>query len=250
MTLVEFLSPLKRAARRDQCLAVLYFYTRYGGQPAMTAPEVSLALQQARVPNARLVNVPDVLAKAGHFVDAPATNKGGVKLWKLTDSGLARVRKLLSLPEVDSKIEHETTTLTALLPTLVEPLIRSYAEEAMLCLSVGALRAAVVFLWSGAIRTMQQAALARGSSQLNAAIMRHDPKAKAVAKIEDFGAIRDATTILALREIGLIDKGQFQALEEALGFRNRCGHPTEYRPGIAKVSAYVEDVINIAFTRH
>jgi hypothetical protein len=212
----------------------------------MTAGDVRSALQQARVPNVKAINVPDVLAKAGQFVDAVATNESGVKLWKLTDSGSDMVRKLLSLPDTQPEIEHDSSTLSALLPKITDPVVMSYVEEALLCLRVGALRAAVVFLWSGAIRTLQQAGLAVGSRQLNDALQKHDVKAKAVKKIDDFAAIKDVTALLAVRELGLIDKGQWQTLDEALGLRNRCGHPTKYKPGIAKVAAFVEDVVNIA----
>jgi hypothetical protein len=36
-------------------------------------------------------------------------------------------------------------------------------------------------------------------------------------------------------------------LEEALNLRNRCGHPTKYRPGEKKVSSFIEDVAGIVF---
>jgi len=36
---------------------------------------------------------------------------------------------------------------------------------------------------------------------------------------------------------------------EALDLRNRCGHPTNYRPGVKRVSSFIEDVVGIVLSR-
>jgi hypothetical protein len=114
-------------------------------------------------------------------------------------------------------------------------------------LSVGALRAAIVFLWTGAIRTLQEEAFTNHKATLNAAIAKHDPKARPVNKLEDFAYIRDATALLAFQDLGVLDKGQKTTLGEALDLRNRCGHPTKYTPGVKKASSFIEDVLGIVF---
>ena len=82
---------------------------------------------------------------------------------------------------------------------------------------------------------------------LNAAIAKHDPKARPVNKLEDFAYIRDATALLAFQDLGVLDKGQKTTLGEALDLRNRCGHPTKYTPGVKKASSFIEDVLGIVF---
>jgi hypothetical protein len=82
---------------------------------------------------------------------------------------------------------------------------------------------------------------------LTAAVQKHDPKARGVAKLEDFAGVKDKTALLAFREVGLLDKRQWATLQEGLDLRNRCGHPTKYRPGAAKASSFVEDVVGIVF---
>jgi len=120
-------------------------------------------------------------------------------------------------------------------------------EEALTCLQVGALRACVVFLWTGAIRTIQNEMLVYGSTKLNAALQKHDPKARAVSTIDHFSYIKDKTSLLAAQELGELDKGEKDTLEENLNLRNRCGHPGKYRPGVKKVSSFIEDVVSIVF---
>jgi hypothetical protein len=59
--------------------------------------------------------------------------------------------------------------------------------------------------------------------------------------------VNDRVDLLAFEELGLVDKGQRPTLEEALGLRNRSGHPTKYRPGVKKVSGFIEDLVGIVF---
>jgi hypothetical protein len=53
---------------------------------------------------------------------------------------------------------------------------------------------------------------------------------------------------MALQDLALIDKGEKATLEEALNLRNRCGHPTRYKPGVKKASSFIEDVVGIVFS--
>ncbi len=250
MTLVEFLAPLLKESNREKCLAVLYFHLRYlspgASSDALTVEQIRDELRKARVPKWSKINVADVLNKSGAFVDSPGLFKGR-RVWRLTTSGEKHIRAVLKLPAAEPEIEHDVTTLEALAAKVSDSIVRGYIDEAIKCLSVGALRAAVVFLWSGAIRTLQQEALAKGKKKLNPAIAKHDPKARSVNKLEDFAYIKDATSLLAFQDLGVLDKGEKGTLDEALNLRNRCGHPTKYVPGPKKASSFIEDVIGIAF---
>ena len=94
-----------------------------------------------------------------------------------------------------------------------------------------------LFFLTGAVRTLQEESFTKHFANLNAAITRHDPKARPVNKLEDFAYIRDATALLAFQDLGILDKGQKTTLGEALDLRNRCGHPTKYKPGIKRASS-------------
>jgi len=214
---------------------------------ALTVEQIRLCLKNARIPRWRKINVADVLAKAGHFVDSAGT-KGNRLLWRLTGSGEQEVRTLLGLPQAEPEIEHDAAALADLAAKVSNQEVRAYIEEAITCLQVNALRASVVFLWAGSIRVIQQEVLPVGSSKLNAAILKYDHKARHVSKVDDFAYIRDKVILLAAQELGKLDKGQRETLEEALNLRNRCGHPTRYRPGVKKVSSFIEDVIGIVFS--
>jgi hypothetical protein len=109
------------------------------------------------------------------------------------------------------------------------------------------LRACVVFVWTAAAREVQTNMMTKGSTAVTAAVQKHDPKARSINKIDDFAYVKEAVQLLAAMGLGLLDKSQKDTLEEALDLRNRFGHPSKYKPGVKKVSAFVEDVTSILF---
>jgi len=247
MTVAEFIAPLAGGSQRDLCLAVLYYYQRYRDRSSLAVEEIRSDLIRARVPKASKINVADVLNKSGTLVDSPGVS-GSRRLWQLTTTGEAEIRATLNLPAANPEIEHDVATLEALAAKISDAVVREYILEGIKCLSIGALRAAIVFIWTGAIRTLQEEAFAKHQANLNAAISKHDPKARAVNKLEDFAYVRDATALLAFQELGILDKGEKTTLGEALDLRNRCGHPTQYKPGVKKASSFIEDVVGIVFS--
>src|SRR5580700_5702892 len=159
MTLAKFLGPIGAAGQREKCLAVLYYHQRYLSKDSLTVEEIRQELIRARVPKASKINVADVLSKSGAMVDSPGAS-GNRRLWQLTTSGEAHVRAKLKLPAPGPEIEHDVATLEALAAKISDAVVREYIMEAIKCLSVGALRAAIVFLWTGAIRTLQEESFA------------------------------------------------------------------------------------------
>src|ERR1022692_1612199 len=208
-TLVEFIAPVKAGSHRDKCLAILYYHEHYRSLNAMSVDLVKTALVQARIFHARKINVSDVLRKSGHHVDLAGIDADGRRLWAITESGRNYVRGLLQLPADQPEIEHDVTTLQSVARKINDQIVRGFVEEAITCLGVGALRAAIVFLWSGAIRALHEKAISVDRNVLNAALRRHDPKAREVKIVEDFALVRDKVFLLAIRDKGLIDKGQW-----------------------------------------
>lgn len=246
MTLVEFVAPLHKKTQQDRVLAVLYYRERYEQTTALTVDGIRQGLKSARIKRWAKVNVADVLSKSGPLVDTSGV-QGKKRLWNLTDSGREHVRKLLGLPKADLEVEHDVGTLEDLVAKVSDDDVRDYLDEALRCLQVGALRACVVFVWSAGIRTIQMGMITKGPATVTAALQKHDPKTRSVNSLDDFAHVKDATTLLAAKDLGVLDKNEKDTLTEALNLRNRCGHPGKYRPGVKKVSALVEDLTSIVF---
>ena len=246
MTLVEFLAPLAKKTHQDRVLAVLYYRERYEQKTALTVDEARQALKSTRAKRWAKVNVADVLSKSGPLVDTSGL-QGKKRLWSLTESGREHVRILLGLPKADVEVEHDVGTLEDVVAKVTDADVRDYLEEAVKCLQVGSLRACTVFVWVAAIRTIQSSMMAKAPAAVTAALQRHDPKARPIKSLDDFAHVKDATALLAAKDLSILDKNQKDTLTEALNLRNRCGHPGKYRPGVKKVSAFVEDITSIVF---
>jgi len=246
MTIVEFLHPLKGGATRDLCLAALYFSQRYNDQSEVTVDELRALLKRARVPRAAKLNLADVLAKCAPHVDTVGM-RGRSFLWSLTTAGQTHVRSLLGLPEAEPEIEHDVSSLEALLSSISDAEVADYLAEAIRCLSVGALRAAVVFLWAGAVRRIQQDCIACGATNADAAVQKQDPKARKIRKLDDLVYVKESVLLLAAQDLGLFDKNERSTLTDALNLRNKSGHPGKYKPGPKKVSSFIEDLISVVF---
>lgn len=247
MRIVEFLHPLKKKPTRDLCLAALYFADRYNGKGEATIQQLRELLKQARVPKVAKLNLADVLAKSAPYVDTVGKEKGSL-LWSLTTTGQQRVRTLLGLPAAEPEIEQDVSSLEAIIHDIGDDEVVKYLREAIKCLSIGALRAAIVFLWAGAISKIRQECMDCGAANVDAALRKHDLKVRKIKKLDDLVYVKEATLLLAAEELSLFDKNERLALTDALNLRNKSGHPGKYSPGPKKASSFIEDVISIVFS--
>lgn len=247
MTLVEFLNPLKGGVLRDICLSAMYFHQRYEGTSELTVEGLRALLKRGRVAKADRLNLADVLSRAAPLVHT-AGKQGNRFLWALTSSGEDHVRSLLSLPKNDVEVENDVATLKSLMSKISDDDVADYLDEGLKCLQVDALRATVVFVWSGVIKKIRDDVFACGVTNVNSVLQKHDAKAKVVTKVDDLVLVKEATLLLASQDLGLFDKNQKSVLEECLNLRNKCGHPGKYKVGPKKVSSFIEDVVNIVLS--
>ncbi len=246
MTIVEFLHPVKKRPMRDICLAALYFQSRYKQEDSLTVEALRVLLKRAHVRNAARANIAAVLAQSAPFVDASGKD-GNRFMWTLTGTGQQHVREMIDLPESDVEIEHDVSELDRLCGNITDPDTADYFREAIKCLSVGALRATVVFLWVGAVKQIRDQMIGCGPANVNAAIAKHDPRARTVRGVDDLAYVKESILLLAAQEPGLFDKNQRGVLEACLDLRNKCGHPGKYKVGPKKVSSFIEDLVNTVF---
>lgn len=247
MTLPELFGKLTAPVRLDVILTTMYFQTHYEGRVVQTSESIRAAMKQARVPKAGGTNITDYLSKAGELVDSSGIHDGR-RTWRLTETGMAHVLALLG--DISPATEEDVSTLTKQVDALKDPDVMDYVGEALNALKVGARRAAVVFLWVGAVRLIQGAVIAFGAAHANAAIQKHYPKAKDVKTIDDLQFIQESTLLLAARDLGIFDKGETQILEHCLDVRNKCGHPGKYKPGPKKLSSIIEDLVSVVYRRY
>lgn len=244
MSLVEFITVVKNSKRETLALSVMYWYERYGSKPEMTAAEVKAGLIQARVTNAKNINVSDVLGKAGGNVDTIGNAPGGAKLWSLTETGRRSIRQLHGLPEDEPELEHGVGELQKTAAKVSDPGAKKYLEEAIRCLSIDALRASIVFVWVGAMADIKERVWKHGAADVTTAFQKYNQKAQ-LRSHDDLLKFQESDILNVAQDLGVIDKAQKIVLGHALDLRNQCGHPNKYWPTVAKAKAHIEDIAGI-----
>ena len=246
MKIVEFINPIKSNPIRDICLAALYYQQRYIKEEALTVESIRTLLKRARVSKTAKLNLAAVLSQSAPYVDV--TGKVGNRfLWSITQTGQDYIRQLLGLPKADIEIEHDVSSLEQVIKSILDEDIADYIKESIKCLSTGALRAAVVFLWSGAVHSIRNEIMVNSKKDINKAVIKYDSNARSVKRVDDLVYFKESTLLLVAQELGIFDKNEKGVLEDALNLRNKCGHPGKYKIGPKKVSSFIEDVTGIIF---
>jgi len=212
----------------------------------MTVESLRNILKRARIPKAAKLNLAATLSQSAPNVDVSGKD-GNRFLWSITQSGQDYVRNLLNLPDADIEIEHDVSTLKSIVNSISNTQTADYINEAIKCISVGALRASVVFVWAGVVDRLKKEIIACDKKLINSAAKKFDSKARTIKKTDDFAYFKESTLLLISVELGILDKNEKGILEEALNLRNKCGHPGKYKAGPKKVSSFIEDVTGIIF---
>jgi len=126
-----------------------------------------------------------------------------------------------------------------------------YLLEGIDCFRNGLLRAGVIFIWSGVIRNIRKQIINNATlKEINEELSSIDSRVKKVKNIDSFEYIKDETTIQLSERIGIFSKFEKNELiNNCLGLRNKCGHPSNYKPKNQKVKSFVEEVLNMVYKK-
>jgi hypothetical protein len=243
VTITEFMYPFRHASQKDQVQAALYYGKHFAGDGHMTATEIRAALAQARIPGTKGHNITRSLTQS-----TPHVHQGDDRRrWEITATGERHLRETYSVPDPTSPvIESDVAALQALAARVGDEATRGYIEESILCLRVGARRASVVFLWTGAVASIRDVVWRQGAQAIEKALQSRNPKAK-FKKKTDFENVKDSDLLQIAQDFEIYDKSQKKRLGEALDLRNDCGHPVKYRPGEKKVASLIEDLVSVVW---
>jgi hypothetical protein len=246
LSLGEFLAPLKRSTIQNRILSIMYYSTAHDQGDVFGSEDIRNLMVKARDAK-KDTNVAMALNQLGPKVELVG-REAGKNLWRITDSGKQHVRELLSLPDETVEAQNEVASLTAIAAKVKDEVVRDYLMEGIECLRFNALRAAIVFLWSGTIRIIQEKVLKKPLADVNASLQKRNTKARVINDIEDFSYIKDSQVLQTARDLRIFDKAQQRVLGQCLDLRNDSGHPTRYTPKVQKVKGFVEDIIGIVYT--
>jgi hypothetical protein len=152
--------------------------------------------------------------------------------------------KLGNLPLVS--ISSELTRL----PALLQGVETAFLQEAIDCLRVNAWRASIILTWILTIDHLEQHVLSKHLQAFNAALAKNNryTDLTVVAK-KDFEDIKESDFIELMRSAGVITNDQRKLLDEKLGVRNSCAHPSNMTFTQSKVTSFLEDIVYNVLTQ-
>lgn len=243
MTIVvnRFYSSIENAAGQSQSVLAglfVYFLTVEAGQESATPKQVAecFAACDLVVPGnvgARLSE--GLKSKPPKYIKA----NGGYKLQR-------HMREALSRKLGTETITTQTSaTLRGLEQKLPAGANKEFLKEAIDCFEVGANRAAIVMTWILAMDHLFAHILAHKLIDFNAALSKDKGvKFDEVVQRDHFTEIKETKFIELCRAAGIISNDVRKILDQKLGTRNSCAHPSGVTFNKSKVIDFIEDLVD------
>ena len=252
----EFLRQLGFTSGQDNVLGACYYAEVLSKQRDFGTVEIQALLTAAKIPS--VSNLPrDLKSLAGkRYLNAARGTSNGRTRYSLTTVGadvineqMKAVGLTVSKPVERTEILKELAeTLQRLIQTIPAKDEREYIEEAVSCLSPvnNAERAAVIMGWTGTVYNLRRKIDQQGRSgyvAFTSHLKKINPK-KSASGFNDLEDVKDADLLDICEKMDIIKgKSVKDQLAQWLTFRNGVGHPTNVKPGIYKVKAFFEDII-------
>lgn len=123
---------------------------------------------------------------------------------------------------------------------------KSFLTETIDCFEVGANRAAIIMCWILALDHLCEYVFQNHLTSFNVELAKVTDKRVKVTEIrvrDDFSDIPENKFIELLRGSGVISNDVRKILDEKLGIRNSCAHPSGVIIKASKVVGFIEDLI-------
>src|ERR1700752_644394 len=256
ISIEDFLRQLRFTSGKDNVLGACYYAEFLSDQADFGTAEIQALLYTARVPSvSNLARDLKALANKKCLNIVKGSSNGGTR-YSLTTMGADVINEQMKLVGLTVLKPIERTeilkdiaeTLHRLIQTIPTDSEREYIEEAVSCLSPvnNAARAAVIMGWTGAVYSLRSKIDKLGPAgymTFASHLKRINPK-KSVFGFNDLEDVKDADLLDICEKMDIIKgKSVKDQLCQWLTFRNGVGQPTNVKPGIYKVKAFFEDII-------
>lgn len=216
----------------------VYFLTVESGQESATPKQVAecFAACDLVVPGnvgARLSE--GLKSKPPKYIKA----NGGYKLQRHMREALSR--KL----GAETVTAQTSATLRGLEHKLPAGANKDFLKEAIDCFEIGANRAAIIMAWILAMDHLFAYILAHKLGDFNAALAKDKGvKIDTITQRDNFTEIKETKFIEICRAAGIISNDVRKILDQKLGTRNSCAHPSGVIVNKSKVIDFIEDLVD------
>ena len=237
----RFYNSVDGAATQSQTSLVeffVYFLTVELGQESATPKDITACFEACdlSVPanvSARLSE--GLRGKPPKYIKT----KAGYKLQRHMREALS---KKLGAETVTAQTSATLRSLEHKLPAGAD---KEFLNEAIDCFEVGANRAAIVMTWILAVDHLYAYILAHKLSDFNAALAKDKGvKLSSVSQRDHFTEIKESKFIELCRAAGIISNDVRKILDQKLGTRNSCAHPSGVTINKSKAIDFIEDLVD------
>ena len=216
----------------------VYFLTVELGQEATTPKQVTDCFKECD-----LTAPANVSARLGEGLKGKPPKyikaNGGYKLQRHMREALSK--KL----GADTVTAQTSATLRALEHKLPAGADKEFLKEAIDCFEIGANRAAIIMTWILAMDHLFAYILQYKLTNFSAALSTdRGVRITSVAQRDDFTQIKETKFIELCRAAGIISNDVRKILDQKLGTRNSCAHPSGVTVNKSKVIDFVEDLVD------
>jgi len=251
MTPLDFLSQFPKHgefSRKSKIVIFAYYLRRYRGVPEFLIADIRRCFTEAMLrPPCGLGALLKTLAKGR---ESPLIKTGGQK-YSLSIHGLGDVEKILPIAPPSqvtrgSFLDVALPYLKRTISRVNDEARREFLAEAISCLGVEARRATIVMTWLAAIDHMHEYVITHKLQDFNAALKRRSDKWSTlkIAEHEDLEEIKESVFIEVCRSAKIITNDVRKILDEKLGTRHSCAHPSSIKIGDSKVVNFIEDLVD------
>ncbi|GGF09636.1 hypothetical protein [Hymenobacter cavernae] len=162
-----------------------------------------------------------------------------------------KLDELFKLLKIDKPIIEVEEDLNRLKDEVADANSKDFLEETIKAVEVGSYRASVIMVWILGIDHLYNYIIGCKLDDFNAKLVLQNNKRIKVSKIQnkdDFSDIPEGVFIELCREAKIISNDVRKILEEKLGTRNSCAHPSGIKISKNKAVEFIKDILyNVVF---
>lgn len=235
-------------SRRSKILLLSYYLRQYHGLIEFSSSNIKDCCQGIVKPPSQLPQQLDLLSKGRDSALMKGSKRG---FYSLTISGITEVDNYLLADNkaeaiIDKLISDAIPYLKKVISKVSVENQRIFMAESISCLHVDARRATIIMTWSGAIGHLYDYIIMHKLVEFNDALHNRNDRHSnlTISNKDDFSDIKDSVFLETCRSAHIITNDVRKILDEKLGIRNTCAHPSNIEVHPSKVVNFVEDLID------
>jgi hypothetical protein len=258
MNTLEFLglfSDSDSLSNNSRIVAFAYYLRRYKGQVEFTSSDIRECFRESLLRNPQtLSSIINSLSLGDRAPLLPGSRAGR---FSLSVFGLREVegtiQNLPSTPERTSEfLQFAIPYLQKSVAKLSDDNQRKFLAEAIACIGAEARQATIIMTWLVAIDHLYDYIITHKLAEINSAISRRTDRISTlvVSTKDDFLEIKESVFIEVARSADIITNDVRKILEEKLGIRNSCAHPSTIEIHDSKVVSFIEDMVDNVIVKY